>query len=398
MSKKEYTTELLKLEDAEIEKMEENEEEIILQIHLKRKSHACPTCEALTDQVHDYHLRTVRDLSIRGKPLKLLYRRRRYICPACGKRFAEACAFLGRYQRFTYQVTDKIMQLLHRRWSMKDIARDTKTSVSGVSRCLALFPQGKPTKLPKVLSFDEFKGNANGERFQCILTAPEERQILDILPDRKVSTIQSYLRPFSNRAEVQYVVMDMNQGYRDIAKTFFPSAKIVIDRFHVVRYCTWAMDNVRRDIQKSLLPATRKYFKRSRKLLTVRRNALSDEDKAAVDVMLNFSEKLYQAYALKELFFEFMDAKSSSAASELLSKWFDACDRLHLPEFKACRRMLKNWKPYILNAFDCSYSNGFTEGCNNGIKTLKRIAFGFRNFYNFRARILLSANPAHPNI
>jgi len=281
---------------------------------------------------------------------------------------------------------------------MKDIARDTQTSVSGVSRCLALFPQGKPTKLFKVLSFDEFKGNANGERFQCILTAPEERRILDILPDRKVSTIQSYLRSFPNRNEVQYVVMDMNQGYRDIAKTFLPNAKIVIDRFHVVRYCTWAMDNVRRDIQKSLMPATRKYFKRSRKLLTARRSALNDEDRAAVDVMLNFSEKLYQAYALKELFFEFMDAKSSSAAAELLSKWLDACDRLHLSEFKACTRMLKNWKPYILNAFDCPYSNGFTEGCNNGIKTLKRVAFGFRNFHNFRARILLSANPAYPNI
>ena len=154
---------------------------------------------------------------------------------------------------------------------------------------------------------------------------------------------------------------------------------------------------ITRDIQKSLLPATRKYFKRSRKLLTARRSTLSDEDKVAVDVMLNFSEKLYQAYALKELFFEFIDPKSSSAAAELLSKWFDACDRLHLPEFKACRRMLKNWKSYILNAFDCPYSNGFTEGCNNGIKTLKRVAFGFHNFHNFRARILLAANPAYPN-
>lgn len=398
MSKKEYTTELLKLEDAEIEKMKETEEEITLQIRLKRKVHTCPNCQAQTNQVHDYRLRTVRDLSIRGKPLKLLYRRRRYICSACGKRFSEDCAFLGRYQRFTYQVTDKIMQLLHRKWSMKDIAKDTQTSVSGVSRCLALFPQGKPAKLPKVLSFDEFKGNANGERFQCILTAPEERRILDILPDRKVSQIQSYLRSFPNREDVQYVVMDMNQGYRDVAKTFLSNAKIVIDRFHVVRYCTWAMDNVRRNIQKLLLPASRKYFKRSRKLLTARRSALNDEDRAAVDVMLNFSEKLYQAYALKELFFEFMDAKTSSAATELLSKWFDACDRLHLSEFKACRRMLKNWKPYILNAFDCPYSNGFTEGCNNGIKTLKRIAFGFRNFQNFRARILLAANPAYPNI
>lgn len=398
MSGKEYTTELLKLKDAQIERMEETEEEIILQISLKRKMHNCPRCKAETDQVHDYRIRAVRDLSIRGKPLKLLYRRRRYFCPSCGKRFSEACAFLGKYQRFTYQVTERIMQLLHHRWSMKDIARDTRTSVSGVARCLALYPQGKPRELPRVLSFDEFKGNANGERFQCILTAPEERRILDILPDRKGSTIQSYLRSFSNRQDVQYVVMDMNQGYRDIARAFFPQAKIVIDRFHVARYCTWAMDDVRRAVQKHLLPASRKHFKRSRRLLIARRALLSEEDRAAVDVMLHFSERLYQAYALKELFFQFMDAKSSSTAAELLSKWFDAYDRLQLPEFSPCRRMLKNWKPYILNAFDCPYSNAFTEGCNNAIKALKRVAFGFRNFSNFRARILQVANPAYPNI
>ena len=398
MSGKEYTTELLKLEDAQIERMEETEEEIILQISLTRKMHNCPRCKAETDQVHDYRIRAVRDLSIRGKPLKLLYRRRRYFCPSCGKSFSEACAFLGKYQRFTYQVTERIMQLLHHRWSMKDIARDTRTSVSGVARCLALYPQGKPRELPRVLSFDEFKGNANGERFQCILTAPEERRILDILPDRRGSTIQSYLRSFSNRQDVQYVVMDMNQGYRDIARAFFPQAKIVIDRFHVARYCTWAMDDVRRAVQKHLLPASRKHFKRSRRLLIARRALLSEEDRAAVDVMLHFSERLYQAYALKELFFQFMDAKSSSTAAELLSKWFDAYDRLQLPEFSPCRRMLKNWKPYILNAFDCPYSNAFTEGCNNAIKALKRVAFGFRNFSNFRARILQVANPAYPNI
>ena len=101
MSGKEYTTELLKLEDAQIEKMENTDDEIILQISLTRKAHTCPRCKAETDQVHDYRIRTVRDLSIRGKPLKLLYRRRRYFCPACGKIFSEDCSFLGRYQRFT---------------------------------------------------------------------------------------------------------------------------------------------------------------------------------------------------------------------------------------------------------------------------------------------------------
>ena len=84
-------------------------------------------------------------------------------------------------------------------------------------------------------------------------------------------------------------------------------------------------------------------------------------------------------------------------ALQRLDFWLDACDRLELPEFKSCRKTLLNWKPYILNAFDFRLSNGFTEGCNNAIKTLKRVAFGFRNFRSFRARILLSLSP-YPNI
>ena len=104
-----------------------------------------------------------------------------------------------------------------------------------------------------------------------------------------------------------------------------------------------------------------------------------------------------QAYALKEAFYDFMDAPDRATASKRLEYWLDACDRLKIPEFKACRKMLVNWKPYILNAFDFHLSNGFTEGCNNAIKALKRVAFGFSNFNTFRARILLSLSP-YPNI
>ena len=280
---------------------------------------------------------------------------------------------------------------------MKDIARDTGTSVSAVTRCLALLNAGKPARLPDVIALDEFKGDAGGERFQCILTAPKERRILDILPDRTTSTLQSYLRAFPNRQDVRYVVMDMNRGFRDIARTFFPQAKIVIDRFHVFRYCSWAMDDVRRRIQKTLQPDTRRYFKRARRLLLAHRERLQEDERLEVDRMLRFSEPLIQAYALKEAFYAFMAAKSSSEASELLKMWFDAYDRLHLPEFQPCYRALRNWKPYILNSFDVPYSNGFTEGCNNATKVLKRVSFGLPNFNHLRARILLAAE-IYPNI
>ena len=112
--------------------------------------------------------------------------------------------------------------------------------------------------------------------------------------------------------------------------------------------------------------------------------------------MLRFSDRLAQAYALKEQFYSFMNAPNRKTAAQRLDMFLDACNRLKLPEFDDCRRMLRNWRPYILNAFDIPLSNGFTEGCNNAIKALKRVAFGFRSFHSFRARILLSLLP-HPN-
>ena len=96
MSRKDYTAELLKMEGFEIEKLEETEGEILLQISLERRPHSCKRCGTETDRVHDYRIRQVRDLELRGKPLRLLYRRRRYVCPACGKRFAEQNDFVGR--------------------------------------------------------------------------------------------------------------------------------------------------------------------------------------------------------------------------------------------------------------------------------------------------------------
>ena len=92
MSMKDYSAELLKMEGVQIEKLDETEEEIILQISMERKMHICKRCG--------------------GKPVRLLYRRRRYACPACRKRFSETNDFVGRYMRFTHRTAEKIMELL----------------------------------------------------------------------------------------------------------------------------------------------------------------------------------------------------------------------------------------------------------------------------------------------
>ena len=339
MSTKDYSAELLKMEGVQIEKLDETEEEIFLQISMERKMHICKRCGGKTDRIHDYRVREVRDLELRGKPVRLLYRRRRYACPACRKRFSETNDFVGRYMRFTHRTAEKIMELLRRRSSMKDIAKDTRTYVSGVKRVLGIMPVSRPQRLPQALSFDEFKGDTGGQPFQCIVADPLDRCVFDILPDRTALTIQEYLRSFPNRDEVKYVVMDMNRGFRNIARTFLPNAQIIIDRFHVVRCCTEAMENARRSFQSSLPKEQRRYFKRSRRLLLAHRDRLSDEDCAAVDVMLRFSDRLLQAYALKEAFYHFMDAPDRPTALRRLDFWLDACDRLELSaSSRAARR------------------------------------------------------------
>ena len=66
MSTKDYSAELLKMEGVQIEKLDETEEEIILQISMERKMHICKRCGGKTDQIHDYRVREVRDLELRG--------------------------------------------------------------------------------------------------------------------------------------------------------------------------------------------------------------------------------------------------------------------------------------------------------------------------------------------
>lgn len=282
------------------------------------------------------------------------------------------------------------INMLSLKQSRKEIAKCIHVSPSTVGRWLNMVNFTKPQKLPKVLSIDEFRGNTDYGKFQCILTSPEERRVLDILPTYRESDLYQYLKAFPNRQQVTHFVTDMRKEYLSLAKHLFPNASIVIDRFHVVRYCTWALENVRKRVQKKLLPAQRKYFKRSRRLLLARMRNLSAENKAAVERMLLLDRDLREAYLLKECFYQFMASQNSVEAKQRLRAFRMHACIAEIPEFAACLTMLKNWEPYILNAFDCSYTNGFTEGCNNTIKVLKRIAYGYRNFHNFRSRILLT--------
>lgn len=385
-----FTAKLLELEDVIVKDLNHTDTEVHIFFSLKRRAVPCPHCHALTDKVHDYRTSILKDCPILGKKTFLHYRKRRYHCPDCSKHFYEPFQLLPKHCRITTRLTFLSINLLKSRQSVKSAALEAGISPSSLLRRMKNIQFPKPAALPLVLSIDEFRGNAGGQKFQAILTDPKKHALVDILPSRSQATLAEYFQSFPNRKDVRYFVMDMNKVYRDLAKTYLPNATIVIDHFHVVRYVTWALENVRKRIQAQMHPDKRKYFKRSRRLLLTHKDKLKEESLNALTVMLQQSKDLATAYHLKELFYDFMASKDRIEAQKKLRTFILAAQASQLKEFNACLTMLANWSKYILNAFDCSYSNGYTEGTNNAIKVLKRTAFGYRNFDNFRNRIFLA--------
>ena len=382
-----YTEELTGLKDARITFVENQGN--ILHIHLKmeQRIHACPNCGEWTSKVHDYRTQIVKDISSFGRFTVLHLQKRRHVCPLCGKKFYEQVDFLPKYHRITNRMFLYMLQQFREFWSMKSVARSNNVSSPTAARVLD-YLNYTPLRLPKVLSIDEFRGNSGGEKFQCILTDLAQKKIFDILPSRSSEHLYAYFSKFANRKEVEFLVMDMYSPYKQLAKALFPNAKIIADRYHYMRLVDWAFERVRKEEQKKFHEDRRKYFKHSRKLLLKNTARLTWEESFQVEKMLSVSEKLKHAYIIKSNFELFMKCKDSISAKKQLSYWLMYAMNYEVPEFEDVAKTFTRWSTEILNSFDYPYTNGYTEGCNNKIKVLKRVAYGMPNFERFRRRIM----------
>jgi len=385
-----YIENLLGFKDIILKNVKNFDNEIYIYVEMKVKEHNCPKCNSLTRNIHDYRMQPIKDIPMFGKRTYLKYRKRRYVCKRCGKRFYEKSFFSPRYHRMSLRLVKYIVHQMRNCHSIKSIATECNVTTNTVFRVFKYINYPK-AKLPKVLSIDEFKGNA-GKKYQCILTDPKNKKVLDILEGREERVLSEYFRSFKDRDRVKYFVMDMWKPYKQIAETYFKDATIVIDKYHFIRQVIWAFDRVRKEEQKKFLDSRRKYFKRSRFLLLKRMINLKGDELDKVDVMLLTSRRLQEAYLLKEKFYDFVDSKDLYEAKKNLQAWYMFAGSCDLKEFDRCVNTISNWEKYILNSFTCPYTNGYTEGVNNKIKVLKRNAYGVRNFDRFRNRILHMMN------
>jgi transposase len=387
-----YISKLLNLKGVKVTKISHGDSFVKIYLKTDPREHSCPACGFVTSKVHDYREQVIKDLPFQFKHTYLVLKKRRYVC-SCGKRFYESYDFLPRYHRMTNRLVHYICTELTKTISMTEVASNANVSVSTVIRIFNLINYDKAT-LPEVLCIDEFKGNAETGKYQCILVDGKKNRVLDILPDRSQSNLISYFKkiPRKQRHNVKFFICDMWQPYVDLARAFFPNAQIIIDKYHFIRQVTWAIEKVRKRLQKTMPYDLRKYYKRSRKLILTRYHKLKDENKKAVDLMLLYNDDLRLAHSLKEWFYDICQSDKYSYQRTAFSDWIKRAEDSGIPEFIQCAATYRRWSKEIKNAFKYGLTNGPTEGFNNKIKVLKRVSFGLKNFHRFRNRIIHCTN------
>ena len=204
----------------------------------------------------------------------------------------------------------------------------------------------------------------------------------------------------------------MYEPYLIVTKIMFPKSKYVVDRFHYITYIMDALDDVRIRLQKEYGYNSKEYrlLKNKRNVSLLRKYSNDIEwftytkrykNGHMVDILrcdlrkeiLSINGELEIGYQLKELFLDIINHATNEDAKQQLLNWISLCREQKIEEFIEASNTIENWLEYIVNSFvDERFTNGYTEGLNNKIKVVKRVAFGYKNFDFFRMRLLYILN------
>jgi transposase len=237
---------------------------------------------------------------------------------------------------------------------------------------------------PQILGIDEhFFSRKKG--YATTMVDLKNHKVFDVVLGRSEASLKGYLSRLQGRDQVKFVVMDLSETYRSIVQRYFPNAKIIADRFHVIRLVNhhflkmWQQHD----------PVGRK----NRGLLSLMRRHqwnLKFEQKINLNEYLDQYPVLKAMYKAKQKLSSILLTKNirTKGARELIPKLMDLIDQFANSPVKALAQTLKSWLEPIVRMWRFSKSNGITEGFHTKMEMMSRRAYGFRNFENYRLRVL----------
>jgi transposase len=362
-------------------------------------------------ELHGRRTVRVRDLPVGGRPVVLCWHKRLWRCrePACKVRtWTERAAAIGPRavltQRARAEACRRVGKDAH---AVAAVARDLGVGWATVMR--AVRDHGSPlvddaARLEGVaaLGLDETTflkaTQVAPTRYVTGLVDLEGGRLLDVVADRTRAAVDDWLgaRPVDWLAGVGTVALDPWRGYANALTGRLGHARVVVDHFHAVRLANTVVDQGRRRTQQATLGhrgRKRDPLYRIRKLLLTAAEQLTGRGRVRLRAGLAAGDptgEVAAAWQGKELLRAVYAAVGTAAARAALDRFYRWCDGIQVAELSRLARTVRAWEVEIL-AFHATNgcSNGLTEAVNLLIKKVKRVGHGFRNFANYRLRLLL---------
>lgn len=241
---------------------------------------------------------------------------------------------------------------------------------------------------PQVLGIDEhFFSKKQG--YATTFVDLKSHRVFDVVLGRSEASLKGFLLKLKGRDQVRIVVMDLSETYRSIVKKYFPNAMIVADRFHVVRLLNHHFLKVWGELDEG--------GKKNRGLLSLMRRHewnLKEDQIPKIQNYFTQVQGLEPLYRFKQDLMQLLLIKHRKKREvkdlipQLLWHLNELLDNPWKP-LKTFGETLKSWLEPIVRMWRFTKNNGITEGLHTKMEMISRRAYGFRNFNNYRLRVIV---------
>jgi transposase len=345
-------------------------------------TYRCGRC-GQAGELHSWRERRIRDLPWGLWQVWLRVEVHRVRCRQCGVR-TEALPFMAGKAHYTTRVEAAVAQACEAapvsrvapQWGLpaETVRRMDK-------RVLQRWAAGRPRRPLRYLGVDEiFLGPR--DKFLTVVSNLETGEPLWVGPDRKRETLDRFFAdalPRRRRRTVRAVCVDMWEPFRLSLRTHLPHARLVYDKFHVLRHASEAVDETRRAEFFRQGGAARGLIRGKRWLLLRRWANLDGAERATLRTLFALNRRLATAYLLKEQLAQLWTYTYPGAAHRFLTTWLRALRWQRLPAFKQLGFLLVRHLDGILSYCHEKIPFGTVEAINGNIRAMLRRGRGYRD-------------------
>jgi transposase len=338
--------------------------------------------------------RRFRSLPIGGRTTSLVLPIPRVECRACGLVRQVDVAFADPRRSFTKPFERYVLEL-SRRMTIRDVAAHLNVGwdlVKEIQKRDLSRRYAKPKlKHLRHIAIDEI-AVAKGHRYLTLVLDLDSGAVVFVGDGRGADALKPFwkrLRP--SGAKIKAVAMDMSAAYRQAVSTHLKKATIVFDHFHVIKLFNDKLSELRRAVYREATDVMHKQVLKGTRWLLLKNPENLDaekDEKRRLEEALTLNKPLATAYYLKEDLRRFWERPGKRFATAFLNDWLRRAEASGIKMLQQMAKTLAAHRTGLLAYYDVMITSGPMEGTNNKIKTMKRMAYGFRDHEFFKLKIL----------